>query len=642
MIQLDTTLTEKQAGGQSDVGEPAGTAGAIQGSGGGGLPSTTGSFPSSSECVSSVSEKVELKKVDSEILKIGNEKSGDEGVELNDRQKKILGRSNFEKYVERVLVDGSKRELEDLRKIFEYQERIERLSNPAKFFEPNGEIEKVARAVGEMEHKKIFLLSAANSLGKTAFEIVCLANLIWRYEEIQNEYFSGLRYCGRWPYPKKFWYISDTATLKEFVCGTDENVSTENSEVRKWFPRNRYTFTKNGLDYYSRLTTDNGWTGSFKTYEQAVSQFESDKIGVLIFDEPPPKDIFKACMARLTLGGIVIMGMTPLAKSAWVADDLLPQATEDGPVFVLYGDIEGNCKQDGIRGRLDHDYIHGFLAKQYDDDEREARLHGIFTHFSGLVFKGLRIELHHPVVPEEEKFNQKDYRIIQVVDPHDAYPPFSQWYAVDRLLHVQSVDEYPRVGESGGQYFHQIKGFSKTTKEVCQEFRRIEQENGWDGSQILRVMDPNFGNSPKQTVGMKLHQFYAKCGREIGYPFLRYRVNVNDSLEAGHALIKEWLKPTPDGEVRFTITNRTPNLWYHFTHYTFKLRTGKRVEEDGQGEDVTQRFKAGIDVTRYLFMFLRGPKAEEMAPRKLEWYEEVYGQTPEYDILDPFSVRNTF
>lgn len=546
----------------------------------------------------------------------------------------------FEEWADRVIASGTDEEKRELLVLLKHQDEMDREANPLEYYEPNGALEKVAKDIGSEMHKKIFLLAAANSLGKSAFAVVTLGNIIWGS---QSEYFKGQRYEAPWTHPKKFWYVSDTSTLKDFVCGVDENAGSENSEIRKWFPKGKYNFQKNGLDYFSRLTTDNHWTGSFKTYEQAVSQFESDKIGVLIFDEPPPKEIFKACMARLTFGGVVMMVMTPLTKSAWVADDLLPQATPEGGVYVFYADVEQNCKQHGIRGRLDHDYIHNFLIKQYDEDELAARVEGKFTHLSGLVFKGLRVEIHHPTIPDEMKFGQNDYRIIQVFDPHDAYPPFSVWYAIDRYYHVQAVDEYPRLTESGGQFFHQIKGYNKTTKENCMEFWRIEKENGWNGKDIIRVIDPNFGNQMKQTVGLKLHQFYAKCGREIGYPYLKYRANVNDSIEDGHALIRDWLKPTPDGEARFTITNRCPNLWYHFTHYTWKTRTGKKLEQDGVGEVVAERFKAGIDVTRYLFMAMRAPKAKDPPLRAPEWFEEIYGRTEEsnYDVLDPFSVRST-
>jgi phage terminase large subunit-like protein len=563
------------------------------------------------------------------------------GVDVFKSTKNEIEKSGFEKWAWKVNESGSQEERRQLLVMLKYQEEMDRQQNPLEYFVPNGKIEEVCKAIGHDQNKKIFLLSAANSLGKSAAAVVILGNIIWRS---QSEWFTGERFEGKWTYPKKCWYISQSATLKDFVCGTDENAGAENSEIRKWFPKGKYTFQKNGLDYFSRLTTDNHWTVSFKTYDQDASQFESDKISVLIFDEPPPKDIYKACIARLSLGGIIIMAMTPLVNSAWVADELLPQATEEGTVFVLYADIEDNCLTHGVRGRLKHEQIL-WLLSQYDEDEIEARAHGKFMHLSGLVFKGLRVESHHPTIPDEQKFNQKDYRIIQVVDPHDAYPPFSVWYAVDRFLHVQAVDEYPRLSESGGQYFHQIKGFNKTTKEVCQEFKRIEGENGWDGKEILRVMDPNFGSQQKQVVGMKLHQFYAKCGREIEYPYLRYRINVNDSIEDGHALIREWLKPTPDGDVRFTITNRCPNVWYHFTHYTWKSRVGKRLELDGPGEVVAERYKAAIDDTRYLLMFLRGPKAEEIQQRPPEWYEEVYGRLDDavanYDILDPFSVRST-
>ena len=489
-----------------------------------------------------------------------------------------------------------------------------RAANPLKYFIPNGKIEEVVRAIGDHKAEKrwVFVMPAANSVGKTAAAVAVLGNIIWGP---QNKYFDHPEFRD-WTYPKKFWYISEHSTLKDFVCGVDESI--EGSEIRKWFPPGRYQFTKGGLEFFSRLTTDNGWTGSFKTYDQDMKQFESDKIGVAIFDEPPPEQVFNAVVARLTLGGIIIMPMTPLTHSAWVKDRLIDNAGPGTGIFVLYADIESNCKEHGIRGRLDHEQIQRIID-QYDEEEREARAHGRFAHMTGLVYKSLHPSIHrHERQPAE--FTQDTHRIYCIQDPHDRRPPIIAWVAVDQYDNTWVVDEFP---DHRMKPFHLVKDFTMTTRDVARIIMEKEQANGWSNpGAIKRVMDPNFGRKQIQAVGKTVQELFAAIGREMGYP-LSFDTNVNDNIEAGHRIVKDFMYVNADGDTRFRVGVNCPNVWYQLTHYTYVDRTGKRADIDGPGNKVAQKFKDGADVIRYFFAFFRPPlitRASDGPPRTYSEY----------------------
>jgi len=509
-------------------------------------------------------------------------------------------------------------ELEKVEELIYALAEQERKENPVAGFVPNGKIAEFIRAVGEDEKKHTFVLAAGNGLGKTSGTIACMVNLMYGP---QSEWFRGKRFV-EWDYPKRAWYISEQATLKNVVCGVEE---TGRSEIRKWMPRGRYRFTKSGYDYFSQLTTDTEWSVSFMTFDMDKTQFESDTVGLVILDEPPPEELFNACVARLRQGGLIIMPMTPLYHSAWVKDRLVDNATEESGVYVLYGDIEDQCIEHGVRGILHHEHIMR-MVNEYDDEERDARKSGQFMHLSGLVYKGLHAAKHRHEYALEH-FNQKEYKIINVVDPHDAKPPACGWFAVDKYKNPWGVGEYPTLPEY--PLFHQIKNFNLTTMEVCVRIKEFEQEAGWDPSQIIRVMDPNFGQKPIQAVGKTVKQVFRRCGKELKWP-LNYSTRVNDDLSAGHRIVRDMLKIHPDFGVQFRIGMNCPNMWYGLTHYSRKHREGKRLDVDGMGEAVAEKYKDFADIVRYMGMFLRGPKGEESldaknaVPEYLQMYDHLY------------------
>ena len=496
---------------------------------------------------------------------------------------------------------------------------LRRRENPLKYYVPNGKIEEVINEVGDNLNKWIYILAAANKVGKTSGAINILGNIIFGP---QSKWFDKERFRN-WTHPKKFWYVSEHETLKNVVTGVDG----VNGEIIKWFPKGRYTLTKGGRDFYSSIVTDTGWTGTFMTYDQDISQFESDNCGLILLDEPPPRPIYSACLARLLFGGgIVLMPMTPLGASAWVFDDLIPRATPESHIYVLYADVESNCKLCGVRGQIDHENIQKIIG-EYSDEERDARAHGTSTHLKGLVYKGIHPSTNRHNKPPHE-FTQDKFLIYNVVDPHDARPPFIGWFAVDQWGVAWAIDEYPN------EEFHKIKSFNKTTLEVCTIIKKREQDNGWDGSKIQRVMDPNFGAQKQQTVGMTTRDYFDKCGKDIEWP-LWYSLDVNDSLADGHRLVRDYFAISADGNTKMRIGENCPNLWYQATHYSYYERTGKALEIHGSGDRVAEKFKDGADVIRYFIQALRLP---QIAPPRdeREWVQSFIkdaNEPPKWEMM---------
>ncbi len=148
---------------------------------------------------------------------------------------------------------------------------------------------------------------AANGIGKTASLCNIICNISYG---VQSEWFDYPLFQD-FPYPKKGRIITDPTTISQTFV----------PELEKWLPHGRYTTGKAGKNYNYKWKTDTGFEFDILSNQQDVTEFESATLGVAIFDEPPPESIFKATIARMRKGGIIIVGFTPLQGSAFFYDN---------------------------------------------------------------------------------------------------------------------------------------------------------------------------------------------------------------------------------------------------------------------------------------------------------------------------------
>lgn len=290
----------------------------------------------------------------------------------------------------------------------------------------------------------VCLLSAANGVGKTAVGANILAHLM--YGQSGNKWFaeeefewehtetdqSGTRKAAKmplfqdFPFPKQGRIVSDPTTVAETIV----------PELHKWFPQGKYTTSKSGKNYEYSWKTNTGFQFELMTYEQRTKEFESATLGFAWFDEPPPAAIFKATVARMRLGGIIFITATPLTGSAWLYDHILTYKGEAKRSFIQ-SDIESNCIEHGIRGRLKHKDIQAMIS-EYSEDDKQARIHGRFHHLVGLVFKMFDRKIH-VIRPFEIK--PQDFVVVHALDPHPRVSDALMWVAVDRKGNRYVVDE---------------------------------------------------------------------------------------------------------------------------------------------------------------------------------------------------------
>ena len=447
-----------------------------------------------------------------------------------------------------------------------------RLYEPLRFFNPNGAQERFLAAVAEPE-SKIILFPAGNWVGKTAAAVAALGACMWP-EQAENRIFKTPIFKS-WPYPKRARIVS---TPKEL-----ENIGSVQTEIKKWWPAGRYKADKKGKQYPCEFAAGD-WIADVMSYEQSEAEFEGATVGLFIFNEPPPENIFNACAARMKFGGKILMPMTPLTGAAWIYDRLVANDGEQG-IRVVYGDTEDNCVVHGINGVIPHEAIQA-LADSCDPDDREARLHGRFMHLAGQIYKGFSRPVHAFAldVPLVDFLSGKD--IYQVVDPAIGKPLAAIWAAVDATGAIQVYDEYPR------EEFQGMKDSNLTVKDYAEMFKTREEGRAIQ----TRILDRHFGNARRTLGGMTLRQEFGEFG--INFVDSYSIADLSAEVETGILKVKDLIRYNSaqplDGlnRPRLTIADTCKNTIHSFERWGRDEKTGKPKSE----------YKDFADCVRYLAM----------------------------------------
>jgi phage terminase large subunit-like protein len=327
--------------------------------------------------------------------------------------------------------------------LLQIQEELEKRNkeNLAETYVPNKKAEEFIKQVGENKNF-INMFVAANGVGKSC----ALANILnaicfgapkhdrarsrWKKEwgEPPESFFNYLLF-KEFPYLKKGRIVSDPTTIKEKIV----------PELKQWFPTNRYKVKydtrKEGKQFESKWITDTGFEFDLMTTEQSAKEFESTDLGFIMFDEPIPRDIYLACIARGRRGMIVIWGFTPLKYSAWIKDDIYDKRDGEMVEYVT-ADVWENCEGE-TRGILKREHINRMIS-QYDENEIEARVNGKFGHLLGLVHKGFDPKIH---IIDPFDIDRENYCVAMAVDTHPRVPEAVLWMAIDNKGRKFIIDE---------------------------------------------------------------------------------------------------------------------------------------------------------------------------------------------------------
>jgi hypothetical protein len=271
------------------------------------------------------------------------------------------------------------------------------------------------------------------------------------------------------------------------------------------------------------------------------------------------------------------MTLTPISEP-WIYDEFIGKNPPN--TFFITVDMRDNTKLQEQLGmeRFEAEVLD--FESKLTEDQKEARMHGKFKHLIGLVYKEFDPAVH---VREKLKIDKK-WPTYFACDPHDRKPHFGLWAKVDPFGTIYVIDE--------------IK-FKGTIKEFSKQVLKRELINGIKPMEVIRILDPNKGETPTAVTGLKLKEEFANCG-------LYFTTSVNDDITMGHLAVAEKLRY--DKTQPLSLTNK-PKLYFvkestadcisYIQRYTWddwkdSSRSSKEKPKDN--------YKDFPDVLRYLVM----------------------------------------
>ena len=465
------------------------------------------------------------------------------------------------------------------------QEAELRKQHPAMYFIPNIGQERMFDLYRD-RRPYIGIFGSGNGVGKTATLAIMAVGLAYGVDEL-DDYFID-HYIFKWAKERE--EIKFRPGRYRIICNSDsmKEGGAVLQAINDWFPKDRFKLEKNGKTYYSQIVCDTGVTFDVKTFDQDVIAHSGSTLDGILFDEPPPENIFGECVGRTRDGGFMMYFLTPLEVSGWMINQLIEPADGED-LCVVNASIWDNCKDiPGTRGHLARDDIQKLINQweRLSPDELDARVNGSFSHLSGAIWKIFKKDVHvidpFPI--------PRDWPIYNINDPHDVKSPAIGWFAVGPTA-CYAIAEWPN------QDYTKMKTGGLTTDQVCQEMR--EKEALWPGQVQHRYMDPNKYSytQPHGQVRLSVAQEFAKRG-------FRYQKS-DDHLEVGHQRVHELLyykQDTPLSEF-----NR-PTLFFFSTCTNMIDSAGKysiknKIANNGSlTSKVDQKYKDFADVIRYFAM----------------------------------------
>jgi len=204
--------------------------------------------------------------------------------------------------------------------------------------------------------------------------------------------------------PIGMWIVSDTEETSVNVC--------ERTLVDQVLGEDEAGFLWNYIDDSSKWSSRSGWAehrlaftnGSwiqFKFSTQKRNTFQGVRLHKVHHDEVQPREIYGECMARLAdFHGKFLGTMTPVFDEKrggipWIYEELFLHQRSKGITFHRWSMLDNPYIPQDAKDRL---------LQQWDEDEIEARVHGMFVPmgvklaFSSKLLREMRSLVCKPVM----------------------------------------------------------------------------------------------------------------------------------------------------------------------------------------------------------------------------------------------------
>jgi phage terminase large subunit-like protein len=291
-----------------------------------------------------------------------------------------------------------------------------------------------------------------------------------------------------------------------------------------------------------KITYKNGASVEFMSYEQDITQFEGGKGDWVLFNEPPPREIFVACVRWVMFNdGIIFIAATPLWE-AWLYDELFLKqgpAADQPDVFQLSAYENPHLSDDAIKD----------LLSNTPEDEKEARIFGAFKHLTGLVYKefGALHRIKSFVIP-------RDWTRLMVMDYHPRVACAILWAVVD---------------PKGFLYFYNELKIDKSPLEIAEMIKLMEKEE-YGFPVKTRWIDSIAATQDRQVRSGSATNEFRKCGATLNWKL--YFRSSTKNRELGFRTCHEYLKLKNGIPGCYFFEENVPNLIASLMHYQYDAK----------------------------------------------------------------------
>jgi hypothetical protein len=393
----------------------------------------------------------------------------------------------------------------------------------------------------------IKVFRGGNGVGKTCTMCVLLAGVAYGNRFLNNEYFNHAYFDECEEIRKK-----RTLYIRIICKKADiEDTGSVYQQIKKWIPVAQFKDKSGG--YYGKIHFPapspefKDVVVDIKTFDMDVVSFAGPDFDLIVYNEPPPQDVYGENVGRLRLGGRQAFFLTPVDQAAWLCN-LEKGDYPDGELSVTVAEIWDNCADiPGTNGILSRDAIMRMIRQWMASNPLEvpAREKGEYMHLIGSVYTVFREHVHvvdpFPI--------PKNYNVYKITDPHDVKPPFVMWVAASPTGFCYIFAEYPYdPWENIHNTHHTIAHFVRETGRI--QAGQSDRYPLLNRELVLHdnLGDPNKFKDRQPGTGKTMKEEYEDCGYEP------INVKISDDVALGHNKVRELLFFDPQQEIR------APNL----------------------------------------------------------------------------------
>jgi hypothetical protein len=262
----------------------------------------------------------------------------------------------------------------------EFEKIMEKAVGEKIFLPPNPKQAELIKGL-EMPDKKVFTFCGGNRLGKTTIGVITAFSVMF----------------GRWPWSDKpipFMH-KRTRRVRYIGQGWETHVKTVViPALKQWWPKSRPVEIKKNNQGVEAVWTDvlTGATLEVLSTSQASDVFEGWDGDLVVYDEPPTREIRIACARGLVDRQGRELIVATLLKEAWVSREIIKARDVNGQPDLSVYNVEGQI-YDNVGYGLTIQGVEQF-AKTLSAEERKVRLNGQPSYLSTLVYPKFDRSLH--------------------------------------------------------------------------------------------------------------------------------------------------------------------------------------------------------------------------------------------------------